>query len=383
MDSPILLYDKDNIGGIVWPNSERGTFAKQYLLPLMRQGVNYYIDNIKTELYILKVDDQIIPVTVNSAEWENSYVCSPYTHYVTYLLEEIPKLENKKSVAFLSFLVANIGKILRNVKFNKVVIVNNWLFSTNIYPELSSIQIQAINDKVLAHFPDHAILYKSVDSYRSTKLLRALQALGGCAIGSRKVYFWNPALPETKTQHARKYFRGDRSVRRDSNYLLSKIEVEDAVNSGRLRELYQYLYLDKYSYYNPQYNEHFFKLAMETGFLSCYQLQADRIDGVIAFYRLSGMLVSPIVGYDTAVHKERGLYRLLLLQATDLARQEGLIFHASSGVGEFKKNRGCIGALEYTVVFTKHLSFSRRLVWLSFSYVVNKIGIPILMKYEL
>lgn len=70
-------------------NPKDGAYVRDSFLPFFQKGVTAFIENVNTQLFLLEVDDLILPVTLNNAEFENSYVCSPYTHYISYALEEL------------------------------------------------------------------------------------------------------------------------------------------------------------------------------------------------------------------------------------------------------------------------------------------------------
>lgn len=94
MNAEIHLYDKDTIDNLPEPKSEVAILVKNYWLPMMKGGSSYFINNVNSQLFALAIDDLVLPVTVNSKELENCYVCSPYNHYVTYSKEELKTLEN-------------------------------------------------------------------------------------------------------------------------------------------------------------------------------------------------------------------------------------------------------------------------------------------------
>ena len=85
-------------------------------------------------------------------------------------------------------------------------------------------------------------------------------------------------------------------------------EIKRALN------LYNQLYLEKYSQLNPQFSLNFFQLIKQktTGesqsILTAYVLaNNNRIDGVIAFFVRDNVMTCPIFGYDTTVSQEEGL----------------------------------------------------------------------------
>ncbi|CAM3628668.1 hypothetical protein [Brevibacillus invocatus] len=59
----------------------------------------------------------------------------------------------------------------------------------------------------------------------------------------------------------------------------------------RLLELYNALYLQKYSMYNPQFNERFFALALKKGILQLHAIRKNgRIDAVLGYFCRNGVM---------------------------------------------------------------------------------------------
>ncbi|MDF2936493.1 MAG: family N-acetyltransferase, partial [Paenibacillaceae bacterium] len=81
MSSCVSLYSREDLHRVEWPDTEDGRYARDYLDPLMAHGAVKYMTNVDTTVLLARVDDLVLPLTVNDAEYGNSYVCAPYTHY--------------------------------------------------------------------------------------------------------------------------------------------------------------------------------------------------------------------------------------------------------------------------------------------------------------
>jgi len=150
----------------------------------------------------------------------------------------------------------------------------------------------------------------------------------------------------------------------------------------RCRELYNRLYLEKYSYYNPQFTEAFLRLARDEGVLHLRALRRDgRIDGVMGFFVRNGLMTQPLFGYDTELPMDEGLYRLLTLITLQEGQARNLLVHASGGVGKFKKLRGGKSVIEYNAVYDRHLPVHRRLPW-SILQRISAAAIPVFQKND-
>ncbi|MDJ0796962.1 MAG: hypothetical protein QNJ51_09015 [Calothrix sp. MO_167.B12] len=384
MNSEIHLYDRNTINTLKLTESELGVFIKNYWVPMMKAGSNHFINNVDSQLYLLAIDDLFLPITINNKELDNSYVCSPYNHYVTYTKEELKTLKTPILEAILAIIIDILGQLLILANINKVAIVYNLLLSTNLYPDISTQQITAITSFFSQKFPDNAIIFRSINTFIDDRLFNSFIDNGYQLIGSRQIYLFNPNERSAMRSKMRWRLKQDFQLITKQGYELidnSQITQQDI---PRIVELYNYLYLDKYSLHNPQFNQEFIKLVLQN---PAWRFQAfkknNQIDGVIGFYEINGVMTTPILGYDTSLPQEHGLYRMLSAQLTVEATKKGIILHQSSGAAEFKRFRGFIANTEYSAVFHQHLPFIRQLVWRFLGLLVNKIALPLMKKYKL
>jgi hypothetical protein len=127
----------------------------RYVAALMRQGVTFYIENIAdVSMQGLVLDGRIFPLVINPGESCTSYVCSPYAHYLSYTAEEFTKRHSLIAAATFRALALPFGGLLRSSSIDRVAFINNWLFSTNPSPDLSSEHIRAATNRVLSEYPD-------------------------------------------------------------------------------------------------------------------------------------------------------------------------------------------------------------------------------------
>lgn len=383
MTAQVNLYDTTTIDTLPWTDSEVATLAKNYWVPLMKAGSSQFIDNVNSQLLALTIDNLVLPVTVNHRELENSYVCSPYSHYITYSKEELSTLKNPALEKLLELLLISMGIVLSWGKINQVVIVNNWLLSTNLYPDLSRNQIASITSCLKEKFPHHTIIFRSINTYINDDLFNAFAHTGYQMIGSRQVYLFNPKDQSSMRTKMKWRLKQDFNLITKEGYKVIENHQISLADISRLVELYNALYLEKYSYNNPQFNKHLLKLALNNKALQIQALQKEgRIDGMIGFYEINGVMTTPILGYDTSLPQKIGLYRMLSAQLTIEATKRGIILHQSSGAASFKRFRGFVGNIEYSAVFYQHLPVWRQLAWRLLGLLVNKIAVPLIKKYK-
>jgi hypothetical protein len=379
-ESSPQIFDETNIDQLKWPESELGRYAQKFLEPFIKQGVKHYIDNINTKLMALKIDDLVLPVTINDAEYENCYVCSPYGQYIVYGYEAVSSLKNPFIKKPLQVLIKGMGKIFQYGSINKVVIVNNWLFSTNLYPNISQGQISAIKSYLQQLYPEYAIIFRSIHTFIDSNLSEALKKEGFSLIPSRQIFFLN--INNTDLFESR-IFKSDLKLLKESAYEIASIENATPETVETITSLYRTVYLDRHSKQNPQLNKNFVKLACENQILNLKVLhKAGQIDAVVGYFQRNGVMTAPFLGYDVSLPQNTGLYRLCCTVLTLEAKEKQHLFHLSSGASFFKKIRRGIGHIEYTAVFWKHLPLKRRFPWNFLSGIANTIGIPVMKYYD-
>jgi hypothetical protein len=355
-----------------WPQNAYSQLTKRYLVPFIKYGTRKYIDNVGTNMLALKVDDLVLPVSITDVpRYDNSYVCSPYNHYITYAIEEIPRLGIERPIirALLSRMIEVFGLHLKWLHLDKVAIVNNCLFSTNLYPELTYQQIQAITALMVSRYPDHAIMFRCISETITNKLKAALTRSGYQMVASRPIY-----VVDTRNDAylKRNNVKRDLKLLQDSDYEEVMNDDLTAADIRRMTSLYSDLYLTKYTPCNPQYNERFFELAVREHVFDCHAFRnRDEILCFGLFFSVAEVTCGLVLGYDFDVPKKTGLFRIVM--AVDLReagrRREPL--HWSSGSAEFKCLRGAVPDLEYHAVYHQHLPFHRSLPWKTVKILFN------------
>ncbi|MDU5144244.1 MAG: GNAT family N-acetyltransferase [Paenibacillus dendritiformis] len=382
----VRLYDAATLSDLCWPDSADGRYAKSFLLPLMESNVSAYIRNANTRLMALSVDGMVLPVTAGDGEYgDNTFVCSPYTHYVRYAREELDRLPSRPLRAALSVLLNGIGAGLRAARFDACVMVNNWLLSTNLYPErLTESHMRVIVATLKRQYPGHAIMLRSLTSSLHGPLLEGCRREGACLVPSRQIYLLRPADPAWQNAKARWLLKRDYALIERHGYTIDGPGQIGESDVPRIEELYGKLYLEKYSRYNPDFSREFIRLALRDGILQLHGLRKDgRLDAVLGFFCRDGIMTTPLFGYDTALPQRLGLYRMLSAALLELARENGHLLHESAGAAQFKRNRGARADIEYSAVFCDHLPIGTRLAWRSLAGLLTRVGIPVMRKYKL
>ena len=354
------LFTNENIHALAWPQTEDGDYARRYLLPIIEDPQKYISNAYNTELMVAKVDETIIPITVTGFHPDNTYTVSPYSHYASYGgFEEVKHLNNPPLEALIKLIMYPVAWYFKRAELDKVVFVNNYLLSTNLYPSLAKDQISALGEMLPIWFPNRVIIFRSVDERKNPHIIQTLGAKGYDMVLSRQVWY----MDAEEASRTRQYKEDVRVLRKHGYEVLDGKDLNDD-ELKRCLHLYNLLYLEKYSYYNPQFTFEFMKLARDSEILHMRALKRDGIiNAVMGFFIRNGAMTQPLFGYDTSLPQEEGLYRLLTLITLQEGLQRNLLVHASGGVGKFKKVRGGKSVIEYNAVFKKHLPKKRQMPW--------------------
>lgn len=341
---------------------------------------NILLPKVRTAVKVVAVDGLPIPISVNEAEYANSYVCSPYTHYVSYAHEELALLNNRLLEGTLAALLRGMGHLLRTARFNRVVQVNNWLLSTNLYPPVNPDQLLKVLDFLRCEYPGYTILFRSLSQETSGPIMDALSSYGCKWVPSRQIYL----LQHPAGSKAKWLVKRDRALLDKHGYTVEGPDQITEEDIPRIVELYELLYIDKYSEHNPKFTAVYIRLALEKRTLHVHGLRKNgRLDAVLGFYSREGAMTAPLFGYDTSLPQSTGLYRMLSAVLIDLADSRGELLHESSGVGQFKRNRGAVAATEFSAVYDKGTSWLNRSGWAFLGLLLRRVGIPLIQKLKL
>jgi hypothetical protein len=377
------LYSKEEWAIIPWLSTEEGIKLRSFFEPILQEGTSAFVSNVESQVYILHIDDLLIPVTVNEKEYRNSYVCSMYS-FLLYTEEEMTR-HRKYILRFFVYPFLTFLKLwFRWSRVNQLVIVNNFLLSTNLYPNITAEQSNRIFQFLKERFVDHAIIFRSLNNYTEKNLSKNLCGIGLDFITSRSVYFFEPKNYRTIAAKMRWNIKSDKRLREGDGIEIVPHHDFQLSDAAEIKHLYDLLYLKKYSTFNPAFTVLFFERAIRDKTFTLTGIRyKGRLVGVVGVFKVREIMTAPIVGYDTKLPEELGLYRMLISLIIEEALFTNTILHLSSGVGHFKRKRGAFQEIESMAVACNHLPFHRRFVWKAVGFLLNKIGTPILKKYKL
>ncbi|MDQ8199924.1 GNAT family N-acetyltransferase [Pelagicoccus enzymogenes] len=302
--------------------------------------------------------------------YENCYVCSLRSQYVDYAAYELEERDLGTLAFPLNGVIFLLAGLLRLAGSERVVFVNNWLLSTNLYPAGLESQVESIRDRLRGDEPQRAIVFRSLNETCNGALIASLKQSGFVALASRVIYLLDTP---SGAQRDRSNFRRDCELLQKSGLEVARGEQFEGADWERAEELYRKLYLEKYTALNPHFTAAFFAAASSCGFLKFVGLRnGGHLVGVVGYHRCEGWITAPVLGYDTEASPQLGLYRQLTALLTLEGERLGCRIHRSSGAEAFKRTRGAVREMEYSYVYVDHLPFWRRWAWRLFGRLLGR-----------
>ena len=190
-------------------------------------------------------------------------------------------------------------------------------------------------------------------------------ASGWKLLAYRPVHWWLYRPLEELTQRQRQNLRKDVRACEAAGILLQPRVTLSEAEAETVAGLYRSLYCAKHSTLNPDYTARFFRDAVASGFMQVRVASlGERLVGFVTTSEQDGLLIVRYVGYDGTLDRGRHpVYRGLISTEILEAAHRGMDLFLSTGVSEFKMNRGSVESMEYLAVHDAHLPYLRRLPW--------------------
>lgn len=338
---------------------------------LLQHSTTDLVSNVKTRIVPFSLNNEVWPLTINNAEYNNALICSPYTTYVTYGLHELKRFSKLWIKLAVLCNVALMSCLCRLTKINKIVIVNNNLNSLLKHPSIFTEKLPEITQRLISDYPSHAITFFRVNDVLDEKFKIALKKQGFLLFPDRTahLFFLHKAVMERTDTKRDLGLLGQSPYSRVSHDALRPHDAE------RFAELYYQLFIEKHSTCNPIYTAAYFRLALKHRWhvYTALRNSDGRIDGFVSWFVVGDILIAGPMGYDRSVNIKVGLYRQLVAIYLKHANDNKYIFNMGGGSDTFKKNRGSTPVLEYTAVYCKHLPRYRQIPWKIFQWLFNKM----------
>jgi len=322
-----------------------------------------------------------LPVTVTDGGAANAWVCSPRSTYIDYAAEEARRLLPRPLGGGVGALCSGLAGLADACALDRAVTLNNWCLSTNLYPPLAAVDLDAAISAARGRWPGHALWWRSLNRHDNPDWLAALQARGFALVASRQVWLYPDLdaaarLPNMRAD-ARLLGRGDLQFCDNS-----AIGADDA---PRIAGLYAQLYLGKYSRWNPAYHPAMIARWQQLGLLTLegWRDGQGRLQCIAGMFGNERAVTTPIVGYDTQAPRQMALYRTLTATSYRHARQTGRHLNLSAGAAQFKRLRGGVAAIEYSAVWAPPQARRTRALLGLLGLLTRRVGEPVMRRYRL
>jgi hypothetical protein len=329
-----------------------------------RQSTESLIENMSATVTLETINGKAIPISIaKGSQRPNHYFVSPVAAYIDYPLDGIRRAEASKPSLKLKALRVAVGlarPLLRWSGLDDQVQLNNWMLSTCPAPELTASELRDLVNRLIKKHPTKAVVMRSLNVICDLEQMNTLKELGFVLLPARRIFIQvlepGGAMPRN--------LKRDRTFARKSELSVKPGTTFSDADFLRAKELYDALYIEKYSTQNPKYTAAFLKEMCAAGVLEITGLTTPSGDLVawVGNFCANGTLCVPIGGYDTSFPKSAGLYRVMSWLSNECAIERGLRFNMSSGAAQFKQQRGAVQSLEYTAVYVGHRSFVNRAV---------------------
>lgn len=360
----------------------RTSARSRWLAALLAEPSTHWVANVATQFSVLRWGAHWLPVTCNRTEYENSYVCSPFNAFTAYAREELRVLQSRPLRLALACLTHALSGWLKWGEINRNLHINNWLLSTNLYPDLDPRLVAPVTTALIRQFPEHALVFRSLNRVTNPGLLSAFEAAGYQLMPSRQVYLFDG---RTGDYLGKKNCVRDGKLLNQRDYRVVAHEALTTADLNRIELLYRMLYFDKYSYHNPVFTPAFWRLCHQHKVLDFMGLRDENGDlqGIVGTFIENGVMTAPLVGYNTGLPQKHGLYRRLMAWVLQDAAQRGVLLNLSAGAASFKYLRGGEPMIEVSALYARHLSRRRQSVLNSLTAILNRIGVPLMQRYRL
>lgn len=371
------LFDPRSPPPGIWPATR--ILERAFIQGVAAAGVRTMVGNVVTRWRALRSGDRLFPVTINDGEIGGSYVCLPHSAYALYARQELDLVDIGRARLLARPILALLGRLLLAARINRVVHIDNWLLSTNLHGDWRGDDLAAIRRCICDRFPDHLVAIRSLDDWSCPELLAAARADGWTLVPSRQIWVTDDLATDWVPRNA---YGNDRRMVRRSGLEIATIDEMTGPDADAIAELYHLLYVGKYSALNPTFTPAFVTMTHSAGMIR-YRVAraADGSIRAVAGSTVRGdILTPPVVGYDTTAPRRDGLYRLASFLFAQEALANGLRLHGSAGAPGFKRLRGAHGVIEYSAMYTRHLSPARRRAIDGFAAALDRFIVPMMRR---
>ena len=167
MKNEILIYDNKNIYDLRIDDRVNYNIDRKwilYLINIIKEPSDKFCGNFNGEIFIIKVNNVIIPCAKIDSSFNNSNISSISKYYIDFGLDT---LREKLKKTF--FLISNLVLILKKLFFlkdiDKGIYINFWFFPTPLKTIITKNQYLLICNLLQKEFPYHAHIFRGFNNY--------------------------------------------------------------------------------------------------------------------------------------------------------------------------------------------------------------------------
>lgn len=307
-----------------------------------RQPLERWMRNACAELQWLGDTSLAVTVSHTPRTLNTSYLTSLRSGWFDYAADE---LQDKWWAAWGIRLLGTCAKWLG---IDRLVLVGNWPVSTQVWDANSGAELTSACATMMSQRPDCYVGVRNLQPHKHGEFMAKLSVMGFVALPARVVYEFD--LRESLVRKPSHLLR-DHSARKRSGLKMSVIDHATPETARRMASLYTRIYLDKHSRLNAHYTPNFFEDMLNGQVMRALVLTHSN-GSTMAFamlYQVGNTLTVPALGYANDAEID-GLYRLLFSAIYEYTQTHALHLNYSSGAGDFKRKRGGVPQLEYTML---------------------------------
>lgn len=342
-----------------------------YIKAIVKNGITRYIDNIKPDVAygLIVCDGWALPFTVNHREAE-AFPVSPKTCYFMYPLLIESRDYARKRAPVTRLIIKTLARLVR---FERLVVLNNWFITNNPTPQFSREALREFKRALIKRYPRHLLIIKSIPETDPTNVLPSLRDEGFDLIRWRYCHYWRPSGAHASKRT--KQFRVDQKLLAkttlEKSYATSLSEQE----SKRCETLYRKLYIEKYTNMNVRLTHRWFALTCNSGFIDYFMTRdKDDIKAFALSYEDPVGINTGFLGYDLKSGRDLKLYRIIFASTLKKGAAENRTVNLSTGVARFKELRGARLVAELDGVYSAHLPFFTNTFMRLFIAAHNRFG---------
>lgn len=357
--------------------------SRVYIETLQQIGMEQAISNVSTTLDILTIDGVPVPTTLNQGEYHNSYVCSPYTAYISYAKDELSLIQSKWQRLLFKAAIGVADGFLKLARINQTLSINNWLVSTNLPNQnWTEESLQDLTTHLIQRYPNHSFHMRSLNRVHHANIMDTLKQEGWLLLPARQVYLFDNG---ERNWWKRSHTKRDQNLLRKTALIEVPPEAHQKEDFEDIHRCFHQLFIEKHSEYNPQFSARYLYEMHRNGIVSFFSFrdpESGRILASIGLLTQQDIITSPIVGYDTNQPQQLGLYRLLMAVLLRETYTSGKQMNLSSGASQFKQARGGQPEIEYTAFYVSHLPCHRQWILQAFAFLLNQFGPKVLQSNQ-